>query len=125
MQNTTFTMKNLIKLAALMVPAALAYDTYPGDLCCRIYKDKNYGGDHVDACYDYDTYGRYGLQAVNLGDFSNKASSWWCGKSVAYDFCLNGEDDCKLSGAGNGRSPQMGKGDRLDVVKMRYYDAAE
>ena len=94
-------------------------------MCCRIYKDKNYSGDHADACYDYDTYGRYGLQAVNLGDFSNKASSWWCGKSVAYDFCLNGEEDCKLSGAGNGRSPAMGKGDRLDVVKMRYYDAAE
>ena len=132
MQNTSITLNNLVKLAALMVPAALAQDTYetvgdtyPGDLCCRLYQDDNYGGAHADACYDYDTYGRYGLQAVDLGDFGDKASSWWCGKSVAYDFCLNGDTSCEMSGAGNARSPDMGYGDRLDVVKLRYYDAAE
>ena len=105
MQNATFT-RNLVIYASVLASATLAVDTYPGDLCCRLYADQNYSGDTEDVCYDYETYGADGQQSVGLSSsMVNRATSWWCGKNVAYDFCDNGDTDCYASGAGNARSP--------------------
>ena len=58
MQNATFT-RNLAMYASVLASAALA-DTYPGDLCCRLYEAKNYAGATEDVCFDYETYGADG-----------------------------------------------------------------
>ena len=103
MQNATF-VRNLAMLASVLVSATLAVDSYPGDLCCRLYESANYSGNSEDACFDYDTYGADGQQTVWLSSV-NTASSWWCGKNVAYDFCLEDDSECYDSGAGNAMSP--------------------
>ena len=95
MQNATFT-RNLAMYASVLVSATLAVDTYPGDLCCRLYEHPNYAGNTEDICYDYETYGTDGQQSVELSSsMINKTSSWWCGKNVAYDFCNNGTEGCE------------------------------
>jgi len=105
MQNATFT-RNLAIYASVLASTTLAaVDTYPGDLCCRLYEHANYSGVTEDVCYDYETYGVDGQQSVGLSYMANKTTSWWCGKNVAYDFCDNGDTDCYASGAGNARSP--------------------
>ena len=124
MQNATFT-RNLAIYASALVSASLAVDSYPGDLCCRMYEHPNYSGHTHDACFDYDTYGKDGEQYVSLSNFQNVASSWWCGKNVAYDFCHNGESDCHQSGAGNARSPQIGFDNHVNGIKFSYYDSFE
>ena len=62
-------------------------------------------------------------------NFHDQMSSWWCGKNVSYDLCVNTSGTCAkdkgISGAGNARSPQAGHNDSLDHVIMRHYDASE
>ena len=106
MQNATFSRKLTIYASVLISATFATVDTYPGDLCCRVYADPNYSGDTEDVCYDYHTYGADGEHFVKLGSsLANRVSSWWCGKNIAYDFCNDGESGCYQSGAGNARSP--------------------
>ena len=62
-------------------------------------------------------------------DFNDTVSSWYCGKSIQYDFCKDKpEDDCThmngQKGAGTARNPQMGHNDSLSTLKLRPYDGA-
>ena len=63
-------------------------------------------------------------------NFSDKVSSWYCGKKVAYDFCKDGPDeDCDKKigdrGAGNIRSALKEKGQRFTSVYLSEYDPME
>jgi len=60
-------------------------------------------------------------------DFDNKASSGYCGKNVAYDFCENGPDkkrDCIWGnrGAGNARSACIEFNDGVTSIYLSEYD---
>ena len=123
MQIATFA-RNLAMCASVLVSATLAVGSYPGDLCCRLYEHPNYAGTSEDACFDYNTYGADGQQTVWLSSV-NTASSWWCGKNVAYDFCLSSDSSCYDSGAGNARSPRIRFDNQFDSIKFSYYDSAE
>mmetsp|Transcript_12428 Transcript_12428/g.15869 ORF Transcript_12428/g.15869 Transcript_12428/m.15869 type:complete len:263 (+) Transcript_12428:232-1020(+) len=55
-------------------------------------------------------------------------TSWWCGKSVAYEFC-NDDDystcygDKSMSGAGSGRNPDVGdNNDKVSMIMLNPYD---
>ena len=60
-------------------------------------------------------------------------SSWWCGKNVSYDFCVDtaSRGQCtgsgRSTGAGNVKSGAVGKkkNDSASRLIMRPYDAAK
>lgn len=57
-------------------------------------------------------------------------SSWYCGKKVEYDFCVNEpDDDCWNGngehGAGTHAQPQVGKNDSYDTLKLSLYDPTD
>jgi len=62
-------------------------------------------------------------------NWENRVSSYWCGKSVAFDFCDHYYGDCSketgVSGAGNVKNPKIGRNDKADRLRLRYYDVAE
>ena len=96
---------------------------YPGDTCCTFYADGFWGGDSKTLCATKE-------QTFKLDGFNDKTSSFYCGKSVAYDLCNDGVDkDCRggngMTGAGTVMSAQVGKNDHLSTVKMRPYDPTE
>ena len=115
--------------------------SYPGDLCCTLYEGFNWGRKQVNVCLpsaDHSGEIEFRMKDYDIGD---GISSWWCGKSVSYDFCVvdlvaifNGGSmddttDCTdtggMSGAGHARSAVMGHNDQLLSVKLRGYDAAK
>lgn len=65
---------------------------------------------------------------LSSSDMQDAMSSWWCGKSVSYDFCNNTASSCTqgngMTGAGHARSPNAGHNDSVSRVNMRYYDAS-
>ena len=63
-------------------------------------------------------------------NFSDKVSSWYCGKKVAYDFCKDGPDgNCDIKngdrGAGNIKSALKEKSQRFTSVYLSEYDSME
>ena len=65
--------------------SALPTLSYPGDKCCRIFDDYNYGGSYKTFCLGSAT----SIEFDHLSDYgwNDRMSSWWCGKSVHYQFC--------------------------------------
>ena len=138
-RNNNFEKKVLASFAIALVNSAAAGDmSYPGDLCCTLYRDNDFEGSQLKLCLDTDTYGFNGQQQWILRDFNvnssddtweNRLSSYWCGKNVEYDFCHNYYGTCDgkkgMSGAGNVKNPKIGYNDHADRLKMRYYDATE
>ena len=62
-----------------------------------------------------------------MTSFNDKASSWACGRRVAYDFCKNKTvDNCEgdngNSGAGNAHSGQIGNKNSMSTIKLYKYD---
>ena len=98
---------------------------YPGDLCCRFYRDANYGSSYQDFCLpDSDTNGVWDMRDYDFGD---QAGSFYCGKNVAYDFCDDPADKtCKYgnggSGAGTWASYRIGHDDEMTYLHMTPYD---
>ena len=81
---------------------------YPGDLCCSLFDDKWLNHSRVTVCLDEATgFGEFNLAEL---DFDDKAESWWCGKSVLFQFCKDYSlpaDDKRMQcieGAGSGRN---------------------
>ena len=101
--------------------------SYPGDLCCNLYDDGNYGGTVKKFCLGSKTSGDT-TWSMDDYDFHDKMSSWWCGKNVSWNMCTGTSGDCLnthgSSGAGNGRSPQTGHNDNVDRVFLRHYDSS-
>ena len=60
--------------------------SYPGDYCCTLWDNSNYGGASVHECIDASYSGTKHIDLAGLG-FNDKTSSWWCGKSVDYTLC--------------------------------------
>ena len=85
----------------------LPQSEYPGDLCCTLYDGKWLNESRLTICLDQDTeFQKFDLAEL---DFDDKTESWWCGKSVLYQFCMNDHlqlDERRMqcvSGAGSGR----------------------
>jgi len=88
--------------SAVFTACANAQLTPPGDLCCNLYPDSNYGGTPKSVCAQA-TAGDKTFLLKDLG-IANMVSSWFCGRSVSYDFCTAESGDCAgengISGAG-------------------------
>lgn len=105
--------------------------SYPGDLCCNLYDDGNYGGTVKKFCLGSKTSGDT-TWSMDDYNFHDKMSSWWCGKNVSYDFCRlrtggSCSNDDGTSGAGNVRVSDVGNNhnDAMDRLIMRHYDASQ
>ena len=59
---------------------------YPGDYCCRLYKDTNFTGDTELLCHSGEdsTYNK-GMAASSIS-FNNRTSSFMCGKHTWFNF---------------------------------------
>ena len=61
----------------------LASFDYPKDLCCYLWKDKDFNGKRLEYCLGYFE----NDVDIHLGDNWGSVSSWACGKKVKYRFC--------------------------------------
>lgn len=56
-------------------------------------------------------------------------SSWFCGRSISYDFCTSESGDCTgengVSGAGYIQTSQCGLNDKINRAVVRYYDPSD
>jgi len=67
---------------------------FPGDNCCKISPDMYFAGySNAVFCLEGDTPTTFKM--------SNPTTSWWCGKNVAYKFCLDLACEKFVSGAGS------------------------
>ena len=102
---------------------------YPGDNCCILFDEPNWEeGSSLTLCRDPNL--KTQLFDLHDYDFDNKASSGYCGKNVAYDFCDNGPDKtCDRiegnRGAGNDRSAQIEFNNSVTSVYLSEYDPQE
>ena len=59
----------------------------------------------------------------------NKVTSWDCGKSVSYDFCMDSGKACAgergQSGAGNATCWEVGYDNSMTEVVLRQYDPTD
>ena len=103
---------------------------YPGDYCCTLWEAAGYEWSSVNLCLPTDsdtgipTKDDETFLLKNYG-FDNIMSSWWCGKYVSYDFCVNETGDCTGqngdSGAGNIMVPSVGHNDQISRVELHRY----
>ena len=117
-------------LATLLVAVQVSAEEYPGDFCCELWVDANFGGDSLKKCYDHDELGNNGtLESILPGGFTGNIESWSCGKNVQYDFCYNNNDDCTgdyaEGGAGTNKNAVKGHPNWLRRFILTYYDDAE
>ena len=104
------------------------YLEYPGDLCCRLWRDKSFGGNYLTFCLP-DANTSQGWDMRDYG-FDDQAGSRYCGKNVAYEFCDDPVDStCAyskgLSGAGTWAASDIGHNDNLTYLHMEPYDVSE
>lgn len=64
---------------------------YPGDDCCVLYEDGNFGGHYFKVCSSK-AYAYTNLHDYGWGDV---VSSWACGKNVKYDLCNDVGGSCQ------------------------------
>lgn len=63
---------------------------YPGHNCCTFYESPRWqGATSFKACLPS---GKSTVTANVPSDHLNKANSYWCGKSLKYDFCYGTRD---------------------------------
>ena len=92
-------------LATFAVTALATEAEYPGDLCCDIYSGL-YDGDMIKLCYDSSSTSQPNVFMMTDYSFENKVKSYWCGKSIYYDFFyLDGYLLYLATAAGNIKSP--------------------
>ena len=118
------------KLAFLAVGAFACEPDYPGDYCCRVFKDQNYEGDSANLCLTEPDLRPELWFDMSIYGLENSVSSYACGSKVAYDFCKDeaGKDCGSLNGswgAGTEYNALVGLNDQLELVKLRTYDASE
>lgn len=73
---------------------------YPGDNCCMLFADNDYGRNNErESNQDIDLYRKTICHTgerttINLheSNWGNKVDSYICGKNVWYDFCNDGSD---------------------------------
>ena len=123
----TTSFSNEVKEKSMMEDAAANLD-YPGDLCCRLYEGGNWRGSTRTFCLDNPNESQ-GWDMRDYG-FNDKAGSWYCGKSVAYDFCDDPATSSCLygngeSGAGTWKSYRIGHNDELTYLHMVPYDVSK
>ena len=121
--------KLTISLALMAATAFAGTANYPGDYCCRLYRDPFYEGQVVDVCLDDPSNPK--AQLFDMRDYGMEyaMSSYICGAKVSYDICTE-SDRCGNGsgsyGAGTEWNFNMGtSSNRLLIFKMRPYDASE
>ena len=96
---------------------------YPGDDCCWVYEWSRLKGTKQLLCHDGSA------TTIELADLDNKISSYYCGKSIWYNFCKDSGGECSgsriSSGAGHTKNHMLadGFGDSISSVKIGPYDA--
>ena len=88
-------MQKLITFIASAIAVASAAE-YPGDDCCTLYAEDDFGGAFETFYFD-EAWGTIdGNQNFLMSqyDFEDEMRSWWCGKNLSYDFCKNIGGNC-------------------------------
>ena len=109
---------------------------YPGDYCCRLYKDINFNGETELLCHDGVESTEYNMSMNDSEiEFNNRTSSFMCGKHTWFNFVKDKNHDAQaevlqygrvMSGAGNTKNNNINIYDWTDTlsrVQLGYYDA--
>lgn len=118
-------------LALLAATASAGVADYPGDYCCRIFKEDNFGGEFADFCLKDIEFTTEQWWLMDVYGFENSMNSYICGAKVAYDFCDDGVgSDCGNLhgswGAGTEWNPSIGnEANKMSLLRLRTYDASD